>query len=225
MAVFLTPFGLWMSVLARRLWRESRTHPRPALLRKYHRRYVVPSADLDQEAAPTWLRALSAADTITGADVVREQRADWDRLSSVLPDWLWEIAERLALLSEVRARQSEVLRGLTFGAPEAAEILDRQRRAQDMAIEDIDRRVRRLQVLAGWATTADGTIRKLRAIQQLTVLNDAHADLLARVDHTGVADAHEAEALVRDLQAIVEQADEAVRQAIEAADSLTLPDE
>jgi hypothetical protein len=84
-------------------------------------------------------------------------------------------------------------------------------------------------VLAGRVAEADGAVRRVRAareaVRELAALNDSHADLLARVDHSGAADAHEAGLLSRDLQAVIAQADEAVRQANEAANSLVLPGE
>ena len=224
-AATLAFFALVTTAVATWQWWDGRTHLQPALLHKYHRRYVVPRSDLDPEAGQVWDRALRAADAITGSQVVKEQRADWIRLSSVLPHWLWEIAERLALLSEVRSRQRAILPGLASGVPEITEILDQQRRAQDIASADIERRVRRLEALAGWATRADGAIRTLRTMPQLTALNGAHAELLARTAHTGAVDAHEAEGLARDLQAIIAQADDAVRQVIEATNILPLPDE
>lgn len=104
-------------------------------------------------------------------------------------------------------------------------IVDRQRRVQGIAAADIERKVRQLEVLAGRVAEADGAVRKVRAVRELAALNDPHADLLARVDHSGAADAHEAELLSRDLQAVIAQADEAVRQANEAANSLVLPGE
>lgn len=219
------PVALAMSIAAWRAWRQDRIRRLPALLLKYHRRYVMPEADLDPEARRVWWRAAGAADTITGSEVVKEQRVDSVRVSAVLPDWLWEIAGKLALLSEVRAGQREVLSGLDAGARDVGVIVDRQRRVQGIAAADIERKVRQLEVLAGRVAEADGAVRKVRAVRELAALNDSHADLLARVDHSGAADAHEAELLSRDLQAVIAQADEAVRQANEAANSLVLPGE
>jgi hypothetical protein len=227
--VLLTPFALATSIAAWRAWRQDRIRRRPALLLKYHRRYVVPSADLDQEATQAWSRAAEAADMITGSEVIKEQLVDSVRVSVVLPDWLWEIAEKLALLSEVRARQREILSGLDASTPEVAVALDRHRRVRDIAAADVERKVRQLEVLAGRVAEADGAVRKVRAapeaVRELAALNDSHADLLARVDHSGAADAHEAGLLSRDLQAVIAHADEAVRQANEAANSLVLPGE
>jgi hypothetical protein len=224
-AVTFTLLGLGMAALAMWQWKQGTLGPKPSLLRKYHRRYVVPSVDMDPDAGAIWVRAVRAADTINGSQVAGERRADWIRLSSLLPHWMWEIAERLALLSEVRSRQRAILPGLASGVPEVAEILDKQRRAQKIAGKDIERRIRQLQALAGWATKADGALRTLRTMPQLAALNGAHADLLARTAHADAVDAHEAKGLTRDLQAIIAQADEAVRQMIQDTNILALPDE
>lgn len=229
-AVFFTLFALPLSIVAWQRWQKDRTRRRrPKLLLKYRRRYVVPSTDLDPEARQVWSRAAGAADTITASLVVREQRVDSVRVSVVLPNWLWEIAEKLALLSEVRAGQRKILPSLDAGAPEVAATLDRQRHVQDMAVADVERKVRQLQMLADRVVKADDAVRKARtaqeAVQQLAALNDSHADLLARIDHSGETDTHEAETLSYDLQAVITQADAAIHQVNEAANSLALADE
>lgn len=233
-AIFLALFAVVISVLAGEKWRDLKTSRRRALLLKYHRRYVVPGADLDAQASHVWSRTVMAADTIAESEVVREQRVDSVRVSVVLPNWLWEIAEKLALLSEVRAGQREVLSGQDASAPEVAVILDQQRRMQDIAAADIERKMRQLEVLAARVAEADTAVQKVQAerqrvqavrqtVRELSALNDSHADLLARVDHFEAVDAYEAELLSNDLQAVIALADEAVRQANEAASSLALP--
>jgi hypothetical protein len=222
--------ALWLSIVSLMMWRGDRPRRRrPALLTKYHRRYVVPSVDMDPEARQVWSRAARAADTITESEVVKEQRVDSVRVSVVLPDWLWDIAEKLALLSEVRAGQRKISFDLNAGAPEVARALDQQRRVRDIAAADIERQVQQLQVLADRVAEADAAVRKVRAsqdaVRQLAALNDSHANLLARVDHSAAADAHEAQLLSRDAQAVIAQADDAVRQANEAARSIALPGE
>jgi hypothetical protein len=239
-AIFLALFALVISAYAGETWHDLKTGRRRALLRKYHRRYVDPGADLDTEASQVWSRTVMAASTIAGSEVVREQLVDSVRVSVVLPDWLWEIAEKLALLSEVRAGQREALFGQDSSAPEVAVILDQQRRMQDIAAADIERKIRQLEVLAARVAEADTAVQKVQAerqrvqaerqrvqairqtVRELSALNDSHADLLARVDHFEAADAHEAELLSHDLQAVIALADEAVRQANEAASGLAL---
>jgi hypothetical protein len=160
---------------------------------------------------------------ITRSAVVTEQRVDSVRVSVVLPEWLWEIAEKLALLSFALHSARSFQPGCR--PPEVAAVLGRQHRVRDIAAADIERKVRQLETLADRVAEADGTVQKVRAVRELAALNDSHADLLARVDHSGAANAHEAELLSRDLQAVIAQADEAVRQVNEAANSLVLPGE
>jgi len=229
-ATIFALLALWLSVVAWRMWRGDRPRRRrPALLIKYHRRYVVPSIDMDPEARQVWSRAARSADTISGSEVVKEQRVDSVRVSVVLPNWLWDIAEKLALLSEVRTGERKIPFGLDAGAPEVSMALGQQRRVRDIAAADIERQVQQLEVLADRVTEADAAVRKVRAAQealrQLAALNDSHANLLARVDHSGAADTHEAQLMSRDAQAVIAQADEAVRQANEAASGLVLPGE
>jgi hypothetical protein len=223
--VILTPFAVGFSIPARRAWRELRAGRRPSLPRTYHRRYVVPAVDLDQEARQMWSRAARAADAITRSAVVEDQSVDSVRLSAVVPEWLWDIAEKLALLSEIRAGQREILSALDAGTTEVSAALDRQRRARDQAAAAIERKVRHLETLAGRVAEADSALRRVGAVREMQALNDSHADLLARIDQSAPADAHEAELLSRDLQVVIAHADEAIRQANEAASILALPGE
>ncbi len=224
-AVFFMPVAICLSILAVRAWRQLRTNHQSALLPEYCRWYVVPETDLDPSARQMWSRADKAAETITGSWVAREQRIDTVRVSNVLPQWLWQIAETLALLSEARAGQRKILPSLDTDAPEIAVVLDRQRHVQDIAAAGIEQKIRRLEALADRVTEADSAIRRVKAMRDLAMLNDSHADLLARVDNSETADAQEAELLTRDLQAVIAQANEAVRQANEAANALVLPGE
>lgn len=229
-ATIFALIALWLSIIAWLMWRGDRPRRRrPALLIKYHRRYVVPSVDMDPEARQVWSRTARAADTITGSEVVKEQHIDSVRVSVVLPSWLWDIAEKLALLSEVRAGQRKISFDLDASVPEVSTALDQQRRVRDIAAADIERQVQQLEQLADRVAEADAAVRKVRAsqdaVRHLAALNDSHANLLARVDHSSAADAHEAQLLSRDAQAVIAQADDAVRQANEAARSLVLPHE
>lgn len=103
-----------------------------------------------------------------------------------------------------------------------AALLTPQRRAHELAIADIEQRLRHLEVFADLMGKADAARRRERAVRQLTALNDSHRDLLARIgeDAAGVEMASRASV---DIQAIIDQADDAVRQANEAGRSLALP--
>lgn len=186
----------------------------------YHRRYVRPARDLDAEAQRVWARAVDAANKICESEAVK--LIDSVEITTVLPYRLWEIAERLARLSMLRTEHNTILRGVEADDPEVAALLTPQRRAHELASADIEHRLRHLEVFADLMGKADAARRRERAVRQLTALNDSHRDLLARIgeDPAGLEMAEHASV---DVQAIIDQANDAVRQANEAGRSLALP--
>lgn len=188
----------------------------------YHRRYVVPGTDMDAEARARWTRAAAAAGKLERSEVVRLGLVDSVQVTTVLPYHLWEIAERLARLSALRAEHQAILRGVDADDPDVAALLGPQRRAHELATADIERRVRDLEVFADLVGRADAARRRERAVRRLATLNDSHAELLARVGESAGDDGL-TEQMSLDVQSIVDQADEAVRQANEAGRGLVLP--
>lgn len=73
---------------------------------------------------------------------------------------------KAALLSEARAAQRTLLPDLDTSVPEVSMALDRQRRVRDKAAADIERQVRRLEVVADRIAEADAAARKGRAAQE-----------------------------------------------------------
>lgn len=185
----------------------------------WHRRYVVPATDIDTAHWQLWKRAVDARNRIVRAEVVGAGHIDSVQIAEVLPQRLWEIAERLARLSEVRARQQEILGGIAPDDPDVAPAVSRQRRAQDIAAADVARRVRNLEAFADLVQRADSAIRKESVLTELHALDDKHADLIAAVGDTA-ADEDVAQRLADDVTAVIEQAREAIRQANDAARSL-----
>lgn len=188
----------------------------------YHRRYVAPGKDMDAEARARWTRAAAAAGKLERSEVVRLGLVDSVQVTTVLPYHLWEIAERLARLSALRAEHQAILRGVDADDPDVAALLGPQRRAHELATADIERRVRDLEVFADLVGRADAARRRERAVRRLATLNDSHAELLARVGESAGDDGL-TEQMSLDVQSIVDQADEAVRQANEAGRGLVLP--
>ena len=188
----------------------------------YHRRYVCPPRDLDALARQAWQRAVFAAERIGRADVVRQQLIDSVRVTTVLPYHLWDIAERLARLSALRAEHKTILDGVPDDDPDVAVVLDPQRRAHELATDDVERRVRDLEVFASCVADADAAVRREEAVRRLADLNDVHRDLLARV---GSLNGSLGSDLPRphDVQAVIDQATKAIRAANEAGHSLALP--
>ena len=188
----------------------------------YHRRYVSPVRDLDATARQTWQRAVVAAEKISRSDVVRLQLIDSVRVTTVLPYHLWDIASRLAQLSALRADHEVILDGVADDDPDVAVVLDPQRRAHELADDDIERRVHDLEVFACRVEEADAARRREEAVRRLADLNDQHRDLLAHVVSPG--DGSDLPA-ADDVQTVIDEANRALRAANEAGRSLALPSE
>jgi hypothetical protein len=188
----------------------------------YHRRYVCPPQDLDAEARQAWQRTVLAANKTARSDVVRQQLIDSVRVTTVLPYHLWDIAERLARVSGLRGSHRDILDGVATDDPDVAVVLEPQRQAHALAVADIERRVRDLEVFASRVMEADAAKRREEAVRRLADLNDVHRDLVARVGSTtnplgsDLPETH-------DVQAVIDQAHKAVRAANEAGRSLCLP--
>ncbi len=188
----------------------------------HHRRYVQPATDIGTGHWKLWKRAVDARNRIVRADVVTTGRIDSVQVSEVLPQRLWEIAERLARLTEVRARHQEILGEVPPDDPDVAPTVARQRRAQEIAATDVARRVRELEALADLVLTADVATKKESVVLALQTLDDQHADLLAGVGDSA-AEQDFAQRLSDDVAAVIEQARTAVKQANDAARTLALP--
>lgn len=188
----------------------------------YHRRYVLPSQDMDAEARAVWTRAVDAVRKLRQSPVVRLGLVDSVQVTTVLPYCLWEVAERLARLSALRRQHKAILRGVDANDPDVATVLAPQLRAHELASADIERRVRQLEAFADLVSQADTARRQERAVRRLAKLNDSHQELLAHVGENPGDDAI-VEHISLDVQAIIDQAKEAVRQANEAGRNLVLP--
>jgi hypothetical protein len=140
----------------------------------------------------------------------------------VLPQRLWDIAERLARVAEVRARHKQILGDIPADDPDVAPAVTRQRRAQELALADAVRRVSDLENFANLVTAADLAARKEAIVRELGELDDTHAELLAGIGDTDL-DADLTHRLTDDATAVIEQARQAVEQANEAALTLALP--
>lgn len=189
----------------------------------YHRRYVVPELDLHGESKILWERAARAARSIRRSDAVRDGLIDTVEVSAVLPYHLWDIAERLALLSAPERRLSAIMRHLDETDPDVRAVLEPQRRTRDLAVADVDQRVGRLEEFASLAVRADSARKRQQAIAELAELNPDYEELLARLGDTENAlspTGHSAD----QLRAVADDAGEAVRLANEAGRSLVLPD-
>ena len=189
-----------------------------------HRRYVRPGTDIDADHWQLWKRAVHARNRIADASVVSDGRIDSVQITEVLPQRLWDVAQRLARLAEVRARQQEILGDVPPEDPDVAQAVARQRRAQELALADVARRVNDLENVAKLVDAADLASHKESIVRQLNELDDSHAELLAGIGDTAL-DANLTDRLADDATTVIEQARQAIEQANEAALNLALPAE
>lgn len=211
--------GFLMSLLGRPSSAEVEAARAPI---SQHRRYVHPSTDIDAEHWKLWKRAVDARNRIAGADVVNAGRIDSVQVNEVLPQRLWEVAEQLARLAEVRARHREILGDVSPDDPDVAPAVTRQRRVQELAMADATRRVRNLENFADLLDNADLAARKESIVRELNELDDTHAELLAGIGDNAL-DTDLAHRLSDDATAVIDQARQAIEQANEAALTLVLP--
>ena len=213
--------GILMTMLGRPSAREIGAAHAPVT---QHRRYVLPSTDIDAEHWKLWKRAVDARNRVAGAEVVNAGRIDSVQVAEVLPQRLWDIAERLARLAEVRARHREILGDVPADDPDVAPAVNRQRRAQELALADATRRVCELEKFADLVDAADRAARKESVVRELNELDDTHAELLAGIGDTDL-DADLTHRLAGDATAVIEHARQAIDHANEAALTLALPED
>jgi hypothetical protein len=202
--------------------RGSRPWAGPGAAVAYRRRYVVPELDLHGDELARWQRASQAARSIRGSEAVCLGLINSVEVAAVLPYHLWDIAERLALLSGPERRQSALLRDLDASDPDVQVVLEPQRRAYELAVADIERRIGRLEEFADLASSADAARKRRRALEELAALNADYEDLLVRL-----GDAENALGVTGrpagELRAMAAEADDAVRRANEAGRALVIP--
>jgi hypothetical protein len=182
----------------------------------------VPELDLRGEALARWQRASAAARTIRASEAVRLGLINSVEVAAVLPYHRWDIAERLALLSGPERRQASILRDLDAGDPDVQIVLGPQRKAHELALADIDRRIGRLEEFADLASKADAARKRRTALEELASLNSDYQELLVRLgDRDDALTA--AGGPAGELRAMAAEADDAVRLANEAGRALILP--
>jgi len=189
----------------------------------YRGRYVVPSLDLHGDSRARWQRASQAARSIRASEAVRLGLINSVEAAAVLPYHLWDIAERLALLSGPERRQSAILDDLDVSDPDVQVVLGPQRRAHELAAADIERRIGRLEEFAALAAKADAARKRRRAIEELAGLNADYEELLVRLDDQTDA-FRPAGRNAGELRAMAAAADDAVRRANEAGRTLIIPE-
>ena len=190
----------------------------------YHRCYVVPETDLDLEGRQMWIKAVEAANRVYASEVVDQALIDSVQVKAIMPHRLWEIGKRLARIAMLRDQQGAILQGISPDHPDIAPIVSRQRRALELASEDVNGRVRKLEVLADRLERADTAKRHEAIVLRLASLNDTLREIVAdRAVSIGQPETDERAS--DDIEAVIEQSRQAIHEANEAALSLVLPDD
>jgi hypothetical protein len=188
----------------------------------YHRRYVVPELDLHDAGQVRWRRARKAAKAIQAAEAVRLGLIDTVEIAAVLPYHLWDIAERLALMSAAERRLPAILQGVDTSDAEIQAVLGPQRRVHDLAAADVEQRIGRLEEFAALAAKADAARKRKNAVAELAGLNRHYEEMLIRLGEPAsglTVTGHAGD----QLRAVVAAADDAVRLANEAGRALVIP--
>lgn len=194
----------------------------PSAAVTYHRRYVVPVLDLDDVGQVRWRRARKAARAIQGAEAVRLGLIDTVEIAAVLPYHLWDIAERLALMSAAERRLPAILQGVDTSDADIQAVLGPQRRVHDLAVADIEQRIVRLEEFAALAAQADAARKRKNTVAELAGLNPHYEEMLIRLGEPAsglTVTGHSGD----QLRAVVAAEDDAVRRANEAGRALVIP--
>lgn len=186
--------------------------------RIFHRQYVRPQPDLDPDTVTTWQRAVDAANRIVGSQVVKDDLIDGVQVGVHLPEWLWHVARRLALLSEARAAQRATFDGFLPDDPDIVAMAAPYVRAQESIAQDAAQRVVALEKFADGVERADDAARKLALLPKLAELNGLHADMITLLGPD--VDADLMQRLSGDAQFVIQQARQAIEEANDAAASL-----
>jgi hypothetical protein len=178
--------------------------------------------DLHDPGQVRWRRARKAARSIQAAEAVRLGLIDTVEIAAVLPYHLWDIAERLALMSAAERRLPSILQDVDMTDPEVQAILGPQRQVYALAVADVERRIGRLEEFAALAAKADAARKRKKVLAELAGLNPHYEELLVRLGESAdglSVTGHTAD----ELRAVAAAADDAVRRANEAGRALVIP--
>jgi hypothetical protein len=220
LTVLLSLTGLLMGGLS--LVRTGAGAPGKGAAVTYHRRYVVPEKDLHDVALARWRRARAAAEAIKTSEAVDRGLIDTVEINAVLPQHLWDIAERLALMAAPERQLPAILRGVNTNDSAVQAVLGPQRRVHDLAVADVEGRIGRLEAFAALAATADAARKRQRAIEELARLNPGYEELLVRLGEPDTTLSLTGRA-ADELRAVAAEGDAAVRRACEAGRALVMP--
>lgn len=150
--------------------------PAARLARSLHGRYVRPQ-DLSETEARLLRRAQQAVSAVLDSNVNRAGLLDDVRNTVTLPAQVWEIAQTLTQVQELRAEHEAVT---DREDPRIAGMLAAQAEALALATGSVTRRVDALEDYAARVRAADDALRQWETVQRLSERGEAYRELLAR---------------------------------------------
>jgi hypothetical protein len=176
----------------------------------FHRHYVRPRTDLDQEARVTWERAVDAANRIYHSESLRDEAVDADRVAADVPELLWKIIEGLAMISDVRINIKNIVKGYERQHPAVYAKIQAQERHLARGTSQVESRIGKLEMLARVLSEADAARRGEDVLKRLHEVDEKIDDLVASTDETA-SEVDMAEGLKIDVEANIEMTNQAIR--------------
>jgi hypothetical protein len=176
----------------------------------FHRHYVRPRTDLDQEARGTWERAVDAANRIYRSESLRDEAVDAERVAADVPELLWKIIEGLAMISDVRINIKSIVKGYERQHPAVYAKIQAQERHLARGTSQVESRISKLEMLARVLGDADAARRGEDMLKRLNEVDEKIDDLVASTDETA-GEVDMAEGLKIDVEANIEMTNQAIR--------------
>jgi hypothetical protein len=178
----------------------------------FHRRYVRPDVDLDEEALTFWRRAVNAANRIYRSESMRDEVIDTERVAIEVPELLWRIAEGLAMISDARFDLRRIAPGpdrLLHPAVRAK--VEDQERLLARGTAMVNRRIGRLEVLATRLDAADAARQGEAVLRELLSVDPKIREVLASTDENA-GDSELAASVQLDVESVIAMANQAIRE-------------
>lgn len=176
----------------------------------FHRHYVRPRTDLDQEARATWEKAVDAANRIYRSESLRDKAVDADRVAAEVPELLWRIIEGLAMISDVRINIRSIVKGYERQHPAVYAKIQAQERHLARGTSQVESRIGKLEMLARVLGDADAARHGEDVLKRLNEVDTKIDDLVASTDESA-SEVDVAECLKIDVEANIEITNQAIR--------------
>jgi hypothetical protein len=182
--------------------------------RIFHRWYVRPRVDFDEDALTAWLRAVGAANRIYRAESMRDRVVDTDQVEAEVPELLWKIAEGLAKISDVRFNLKEIVpKQVVPGGERFHPAVEAKMKAQERYLArgtgQVNHRIDRLETVASRLEAADAARRDEELLKRLIEVDPKIRDLVASTDES-IIEIDMVEGLKLDVEAIVAMTNQAI---------------